>query len=441
MDTQKTNFTIITLIASLGGVLFGFDMAVISGILPLLHKQYSFTPAMEGWLVSSALVGCILGVMASGVLSDRFGRKKMLGLSAAIFLVSAAGSALSADLDMLIAFRIVGGLGVGIASNVVPLYISEIAPVDKRGRLVSLYQLAITLGILMAYLFNSLLLNYGMNQVATAESGWLDLLFVKEMWRGMFLVGIIPSTLYLLGSIIVPESPRWLLRNDAALTNQGDEKLKGEGRLYQVMLSKEMRKPLLLGILLPLFSQLSGINAIIYYGPRILGGAGLDLSNALHAQIFFGLANVLFTMIAIWKVDSLGRRPLYLIGSLGAALSLTLVSIHFFVGFETGLFLGILVILFLMCFACSIGPLKFVIVSEIFPDHIRGRAMAMSIMVMWLSDTIIGQITPMLLSLSTGLTFGIFATCCFAAFLTVFKIYPETKGKTFEQIQSIWNKS
>ncbi|MGM9475957.1 MFS transporter [Pedobacter sp. GSP4] len=424
----------VTLIASLGGVLFGFDMAVVSGVLPLLHKQYSFNSAMEGWIVSCALIGCISGVLFSGILSDRLGRKKMLTISAALFLVSAIGCSIAIDLKMLIIFRIIGGMGVGIASNIVPLYISEIAPINKRGKLVSAYQLAITMGILLAYCCNAALLKLVPLNTSNGTSGWLGLIFSKEVWRGMFFIGSIPAALYLLGSLIIPESLRWT-------ANTGGDKYNTTSNMSKSLFwAKEMRKPLLLGVLLPLFSQLSGINAIIYYGPSILSSAGIDLNNALHAQIFFGLANVLFTFIAIWKVDSLGRRPLYLIGSAGAALSLFIIAILFSTGHQTGLFLGIMVIFFLLCFACSMGPLKFVIVSEIFPDAIRGKAVAISIMVMWVSDALIGQLTPILLAKGTALTFGIFAFCCLCAFYVVYKIYPETKGKTFDQIQSLWKK-
>jgi len=417
---------LITLVVSLGGLLFGFDMAVVSGVLPLLKKQFSLSAALEGWFVSSALVGCIIGVAISGELSDRLGRKKPLILAALLFLLSALGCSMLPSLPGIIAARVMGGIGIGLASNVVPLYISEIAPSHIRGRLVTYYQLAVTLGILVAYLTNSALLNYGAAHVNDA-AGWLHTLLVDEVWRGMFAVGVIPAALFFLGLFIVPESPHWL-------NQQPDERIS-----YRTLLQPQWRKALIIGILLPLFSQFSGINAIIYYGPSILNNAGVSLSNSLLSQIVFGGANMLFTLIAIWKVDSLGRRPLYLIGTAGATISLLLTGICFFAGATTGWALLVCVLAFLASFAFSIGPLKFVVASEIFPGPIRGRAMAISIMVMWIADTMVGQLTPILLkTIGTACTFWLFAGFCLIAFITVYKLLPETKGRSLEQIEKDW---
>jgi len=397
-----------TIVASLGGFLFGFDMAVVSGILPFVREQFGLNALQEGWFVSSALAGCILGVIVSSDLSDRLGRKKLLFIAAFLFLLSAIGCALFAALSWLITARIMGGVAVGIASTVVPLYLSEIAPDDKRGRLVTYYQLAVTIGILIAYLSNAILLHT---------------LLVKEVWRAMFGVGVIPAVLFLAGLTQVPESPRWLKREKQATGS------------YKELFAPEIKRAMLIGILLPLFSQFSGINAIIYYGPSILHDAGITLSNSFVSQIIFGAANVFFTIFAIWKVDSLGRRPLYLWGTAGAAVSLALTGICFFTG-ATGLPLLLCVMLFLAFFAFSIGPLKFVIAAEIFPDHIRARALSVSIMVMWLADTLVGQITPILLhEFGTAQTFWFFAAFCVLAFITVYKLLPETKGQSFEEIQ------
>jgi len=425
-NNKSAKLFLITLVVSLGGLLFGFDMAVVSGVLPLLKKQFSLSAGLEGWFVSSALVGCIIGVAISGELSDRLGRKKPLILASLLFLLSALGCSLLPSLPGIIVARVMGGIGIGLASNVVPLYISEIAPSHIRGRLVTYYQLAVTLGILVAYLTNSALLNYGMAH-ANEAPGWLHTLLVVEVWRGMFAVGIIPAALFFFGLFIVPESPRWLNR-------QPDKKIS-----YRTLLEPKWRKALIIGILLPLFSQFSGINAIIYYGPSILNNAGISLSNSLVSQIIFGGANMLFTLIAIWKVDSLGRRPLYLVGTAGATISLLLTGICFFIGATTGWALLVCVLAFLASFAFSIGPLKFVVASEIFPGAIRGRAMAISIMVMWIADTIVGQLTPILLkSIGTAFTFWLFAAFCLIAFITVFKLLPETKGRSLEQIEKDW---
>lgn len=410
---QQTNdkLALTTLVASIGGFLFGFDMAVVSGVLPLVQKQFVLSSLQEGWFVSSALVGCITGVIFASDLSDRLGRKKTLFLSALFFLLAALGCTFLRDFSLLIIARIIGGLAVGITSSVVPLYLSEIAPDNKRGRMVTFYQLAITIGIFSAYLSNSLIQK-------------MD----TDNWRMMFGVGMFPAVLFLLGLTLIPESPRWLLQEKQTTQTSG----------YGELFAPDLRRALLIGILLPLFSQFSGINAIIYYGPTILLKAGITLSNSLLSQLFFGAANVLFTLIAIWKVDSLGRRPLYLWGTAGATVSLLLTGICFYTGATDGIWLLLCVLAFLAFFAFSIGPLKFVIAAEIFPDRIRAKALSLSIMVMWVADAIVGQLTPMLLnSLGTAQTFWFFALFCLLAFIAVYKLLPETKGKSLEQIQNL----
>ncbi|RZK78207.1 MAG: MFS transporter [Pedobacter sp.] len=452
MNSYKFYLSLITVVASLGGLLFGFDMAVISGVLPFVRKQFDLTALQEGWFVSSALVGCIAGVAFSGDLSDRIGRKKMLFLAALLFLISAIGCALVSDFNWLIAARLTGGIGVGIASIVVPLYLSEIAPANIRGRLVTCYQLAITVGILLAYISNALLLNYSNEHTSGATPSLFELVFVSEVWRGMFSVGTILAVLFLLGLFFVPESPRWLIRNGNTLLgmqllskiNNGKEDVELEEvnntkGAYKELFSKRLRKALILGILLPLFSQLSGINAIIYYGPSILNDAGIALSNSFLGQIIFGIANLVFTFIAIWKVDDWGRRPLYIVGTMGATISLAVTGLLFYLGMTGSVVLIISMTVFLACFAFSIGPLKFVVASEIFPTNIRGKAMGVSIMVMWVADTIMGQLTPVLLrEAGSAATFWIFGFFCLIAFFTVYKLLPETKGKSLEEIERFW---
>jgi SP family arabinose:H+ symporter-like MFS transporter len=428
MQQTSKHLTLTTLVASLGGFLFGFDMAVVSGILPFVQQQFELSPSQVGWFVSSALVGCIAGVVFAGDISDRLGRKKLLFFSAILFVLAALGCTFISSFSWLIAARILGGIAVGIASSVVPLYLSEIAPDHQRGRLVTFYQLAVTVGIFSAYLSNALLLKY-----APAVDHTSNLVASLEVWRKMFGIGIFPAILFLAGITLIPESPRWLQRQQqTTTTNHGG---------YTELMAPKYRRAILIGILLPLFSQFSGINAIIYYGPSILHQAGITLDNSLLSQLFFGAANVLFTFIAIWKVDSLGRRPLYLWGTAGAAVSLTLTGICFYAGAANGTWLLLCVLSFLACFAFSIGPLKFVIAAEIFPDSIRAKALSLSIMVMWVADTIVGQLTPMLLhALGTPFTFWCFAACCILAFITVYKLVPETKGQSLEEIQQHWNK-
>jgi SP family arabinose:H+ symporter-like MFS transporter len=457
MQTQEKKISIlsVTLVASLGGFLFGFDMAVISGVLPLVQKQFNLSAFQQGWFVSAALVGCIVGVAFSGELADRIGRRRPLLLSASLFLLSALGCAFAPSLFLIIAARFLGGLGIGLASNVVPLYISEIAPAKSRGRLITYYQFALTFGILVAYLTNAALVKHAFHH-ENISTGWFASITTTEVWRAMLGLGSIPAVLFLFGLIIVPESPRWLLQRgrmaeargllaslgiehsskdeEQSILQSNDDKVS-----YKELFSLRWRKALLIGLLLPLFSQFSGINAIIYYGPSILSNAGISLDNSLMSQVIFGAANMLFTLIAIWKVDSAGRRPLYLAGTAGAAISLLGTGICFAAGATGTLWLLLCVLSFLACFAFSIGPLKFVVAAEIFPNKIRGRAMAISIMVMWIADTIVGQLTPVLLkAIGTAATFWTFAGFCVIAFITVYKLLPETKGKSLEQIEAEW---
>lgn len=460
MGSSKNVLWLVCCISALGGFLFGFDMAVISGVLPFVQKQFELTAAQEGWFVSSALIGCIFGVAISGELGDRLGRKKLLVVSAILFLVSALGCTFFSSFFSIIAARIVGGIGVGIASNIVPLYISEIAPAKIRGRLVTYYQLALTFGILVAYLTNAAILNYSIDANAAASSGFVNYLFVDQAWRGMFSVGVIPALLFIIGLFFVPESPRWLIQKGyhakglrilSDLIGESDAKIdaknvldisKKGGGSYSDLLFPGVRRALILGLLLPLFSQFSGINAIIYYGPSILNNAGISLSNSFLSQIIFGVANMLFTLIAVWKVDGLGRRPLYLVGTAGAAISLFFTGVCFYTGATNNFLLLLCVLLFLASFAFSIGPLKFVVASEIFPANIRGRAMALSIMVMWVADTIVGQLTPILLrEYGSAVTFWLFAVFCVVAFITVYFLLPETKGKSLESIEKEWEGS
>jgi MFS transporter, sugar porter (SP) family len=441
-------------VAALGGFLFGFDMAVVSGILPLVAKQFSLSAFQQGWFVSSALVGCIGGVAASGELGDRYGRRRVLLLAAVLFLVSALGCGLLPTFPSIVVARILGGVGVGIASSMVPLYISEIAPANIRGRMVTYYQLAVTLGILVAYLSNAFLVQAMSSSMEL--SGWIGVWFREEVWRGMFIVGALPALVFLLGLLGIPESPRWLLQKGhtaagaallarfvgetEATADLASRRQQGQRKSsYRDLFSPQLRKPLLLGLLLPFFSQFCGINAIIYYGPSILSDAGVSLSNSLQSQIIFGVANLAFTLIAVWKVDQLGRRPLYLAGTAAAALSLTAVGACMYTENTQGLLLLLSVVIFLASFAFSIGPLKFVVASEIFPSDIRGRAIALSIMVMWVADTVIGQLTPVLLeSIGAGFTFWFFAFWCVFAFIVVYRLLPETKGKSLEEIEDGW---
>jgi SP family arabinose:H+ symporter-like MFS transporter len=443
---------LITLIAALGGFLFGFDMAVVSGIIEPVKLQYQLNSSQEGFFVSCALLGCIAGVAFSGYLSDKIGRKKVLFISAILFVVSAVGFSLAKDYGLLIFFRLLAGAGVGVASNISPLYISEVAPAKSRGGLVVFYQLAITIGILVAYISNLFLQK---NAAGTTEGGGLmHWLFVEQVWRGMFLVGVIPAVLFSLLLLIVPESPRWLAlfgQNEKALNiltkingaEEANKEFKAikESSLQSGAGSKNlMRAPLknllIMAMMLTALSQFSGINGVIFYGPTVLKSAGIVTDQALFYQVILGVANMIFTFIAIWKVDSWGRRPLYLTGSICAAVALALTGFCFLFNI-TGWALLVCIILFLLSFAFSLGPLKFVIATEIFPTQVRGTALSFCIMTMWVSDWIVNLLFPVLRDkLGIAPTFFIFSFFCLLSFFYAKKKLFETKGKTLEAINT-----
>ncbi|MBS7255765.1 sugar porter family MFS transporter [Flavobacterium branchiicola] len=458
MEKKRTNYFIalITLIAALGGFLFGFDMAVVSGIIEPLKLQYQLSSAQEGLFVSCALLGCIIGVAFSGYLSDKIGRKKVLFVSAILFLISAIGFAFSEAYPVLILFRVLAGMGVGVASNVSPLYISEVAPSHKRGQLVVFYQLAITVGVLAAYISNFFLQKQASSYLGSGN-GLFYWMFVENVWRGMFIVGVIPAAAFCLLLLIVPESPRWLIqynKNEEALEIltkiNGEQTAQTELNSIIEMTSQKaggikellrlpLRKLLVLAMVLTALSQFSGINGVIFYGPTILKSAGIVTSDALFYQIILGSANVLFTFIAISKVDSWGRRPLYITGSLCAAFALALTGFCFLMNI-TGWFMLASIILFLLFFAFSLGPLKFVISTEIFPTHIRGTALSICIMTMWVSDWVVNLLFPVMRDgLGIATTFFIFSFFCILSFGYAKKKLFETKGKSLEEIEKSWN--
>ncbi|HEY6955132.1 MAG TPA: sugar porter family MFS transporter [Flavisolibacter sp.] len=454
MPSQRKNYfiSIITLIAALGGFLFGFDMAVVSGIIEPVKQQFGLSSAQEGLFVSSALLGCIVGVAFSGRLADRIGRKKVLFVASVLFLASAIGFAFSEAYGVLIFFRIMAGMGVGVASNVSPLYISEVAPSHKRGRLVTFYQLAITIGILSAYISN-LFLQRNAVSFSGHSSGLIHWLFVDHVWRGMFIVGLIPALAFALLLLAVPESPRWLVQFGRIEQAFGIlKKINGEEIAHTELVAiKEMaqqakggfkeltrlplRKLLTLAMVLTALSQFSGINGVIFYGPTIMKSAGIVTGDALLYQVILGAANMLFTFIAILKVDSWGRRPLYLVGSLAAAFALALTGFCFKANI-TGWPMLSCIMLFLLFFAFSLGPLKFVISTEIFPTHIRGTALSICIMTMWVSDWFVNLLFPVMRdSLGIGVTFFIFSFFCILSFFYAKRNLFETKGKSLEEIE------
>ncbi len=442
--------------AAFGGLLFGFDTAVISGIVQPVTLQFDMSPALEGWFVSSGLVGCIIGVLAAGFLSDRIGRKPVLMIAAIAFLFSGIGCSLAGSADMLVLFRVMGGIGVGTASVISPMFITEFSPAGIRGKMVSLYQLAITAGILLAYFSNALLLLASQN--STSAKGLIGWMFHDEVWRSMFLMMVIPSLIFIVLIVMVPESPRWLISkgnkkkalkvlNAIHSSDEADReyarienaRVKSSSQSGRSILARNIRLPLVIGIMLAVFQQFSGINAIIYYGPKILSEAGFNGDDALLVQVIIGSVNVLFTIVAIMQSDKFGRKPLLIVGLSGMITSLTVAGICFYTGFTSGFVLLFTLLLFIACFALSAGPITWIVISEIFPNDVRVKGVTICTMALWIAVWIVGQFFPWLLeAVGPATVFWIFAGFSILNLLFCLKFLVETKGKTLEQIEDIY---
>jgi MFS transporter, SP family, arabinose:H+ symporter len=430
----------ISLVAAMGGLLFGFDTGVISGAIPFVTENFALNAHQEGFAVSNLLIGCILGASTAGILSDKFGRKKILIASAIFFLVSALLSAFPRTFVELVIARFIGGYGVGMASMLSPLYIAEISPARIRGRLVSLNQFTIVGGILLSYLANWLLVDIG-----------------PSNWRWMFASEALPACLFLFTLFAVPESPRWLVKQgrlDQALkilTKIGGKKhaeveiseikstIDNENESILDLFKPGLRLVLMIGVLLAVFQQITGINTVIYYAPKIFMRAGYEsASSALLAQVIVGITNFVCTIIAIVSIDRFGRKPLLLIGLAGMGVSFACAGFAF--GSETigATWILLPIILYVAFFAMSLGPVVWVLLSEIFPTKIRGRAMSIATMVLWVSCFLVAQTFPWLVELIEGKTFYLFAVICIAAFVFVHFMITETKGKTLEEIEKLW---
>ena len=466
----RTQFICITI--AIGGLLFGFDTAVISGALEMITNQFSLSTAMEGWLVSSGLVGCIIGVAVTGILSDRLGRRKTILLSATMFLVSAIGCAFPPSVDLLIASRMLGGVGVGMASVICPMLIAEFAPADKRGRMIAYYQLAITVGIVLAYFSNVLISQNSTRQFSSEGLQWF---FHTESWRPMFLMMAIPSIIFLALLLKVPESPRWLvavgrdekarqilgqLRTPAEADKEMNAILKAAGRTSAALsnnpnmsagmkivapdssrgslMNPALRVPLLIGIVLAVFQQFSGINAVIYYGPKIFEAASAG-SNTMLFQVIVGAVNLLFTFVAIRTADKYGRKVLLKWGLTGIVLSLFLTGLLFYINYLNPVLILSLILIYIACFAFSLGPVTWIIINEIFPTDVRVKAVSICTLALWVANWIVGQFFPWLLENGgPALTFWLFAACSLVNFIFSMKVVRETKGKTLEEMEMVF---
>lgn len=444
--------------AALGGFLFGYDTAVISGTISMVTAQFGLNVTLQGWYVGCALVGSIAGVSFAGMLSDRFGRKISLSLAALFFTVSAAGCALSADITQLIVYRIIGGVGIGVASIISPMYISEIAVAKHRGRLVSLYQLAITIGFLAAYIVNFALLNYA-HQAEPSASLWSKV-FVTEPWRGMLGAETLPALLFLVILFFIPESPRWLVargRTGRALLIQtrisgSEADARGElsqtierierdkGSEWKFLLRPNMLKAVAIGAAIAILGQFMGVNAVLYYGPSIFEQSGLSAGDSLFYQVLVGLVNMLTTVVALVIIDKVGRKKLVYFGVSGMILTLLAISWYFAFGAGmSSLFLLVFFLLYIFFCAISISAVIFVLLSEMYPTKVRGLAMSIAGLSLWIGTYLIGQLTPWLLeSLLPQGTFLLFAVMCVPYILIIRFLVPETTGKTLEQIEQYW---
>jgi MFS transporter, SP family, arabinose:H+ symporter len=447
----------ICLAASLGGLLFGFDTAVISGTIESVKGQYHLNDIQEGWFGSSALAGCVLGAAAAGTFSDRFGRKPALRISAVLFLSSALCAAAAPGFDWLIGGRILAGLGVGVASVVAPMYISEFSPPRLRGRLVAFYQLSIVLGILAAYFSNWLLLSFAQSHpLALADIGWLRQAMVAETWRAMFAVGAIPAVLFLGLVLAVPESPRWLVKAgrtaealrglarvegaEAARREIGEIRHTAEEESGSIgeLLKPGLRMAMIVGLGLSVFGQMSGVNIVIYYGPKILQGAGFTSASALQWQVVIGIINLVFTLAALWKVDSWGRRPLLIRGMAVVALSM-LATAGLYYWKAPSIWIVAMLCIYIASEALSICAVIWILTAEIFPTRVRGRAVSIAIFANWGTNWFSALLFPWyvkVFGLVTG--FLTFAVICFAATLFFQRFVPETKGKSLEEIAAYW---
>ncbi len=451
----------LSFVAALGGFLFGYDTAVISGTIAMVTDLFALDVVEQGWYVGCALIGSIAGVSVAGILGDRFGRKKTMIISSVLFSVSAIGCAVCVDFEQLVLYRIIGGIGIGVVSIISPLYISEIAVARYRGRLVSLYQLAITVGFLGAYLCNFSLMDWASGQTV-GQGGWFETIFISEMWRGMLGVEAIPAVTFLVILFFVPESPRWLI-----LKGEDNKAQKVLNRIYtsavqvmeqlnttketiasetksewNILLRPGIRKAVMIGAGIAILGQFMGVNAVLYYGPSIFENAGISGGDSLFYQVLVGVVNMLTTVLALAIIDRVGRKNLVYYGVSGMIASLLLIGLYFNYGEAlqiSAYFLVFFFLFYVFCCAVSICAVIWVLLSEMYPTKVRGLAMSIAGFSLWIGTYLIGQLTPwMLQNLTPSGTFFLFAFMCVPYILIIWKLVPETTGKSLEEIETYW---
>ena len=445
MNDIKYNYKyliLISLTTAMGGLLFGYDISVISGTIPFITDYFSLDEYTKGVVVSSLYIGCMVGVLFAGRFSDKYGRRKILMLSAILLAISSIGSGLATSLTSFFIYRIVGGLGVGMASILSPMYIAEVAPEKHRGAFVTLNQLTVVIGMLMAYVVNYLLLKIGDNS-----------------WRYMLAAMGVPSILFFIGMFFVPESPRWLLHNgfsekakhifyrmggdlyvkqaqDSFLEEKNNVKTVDKKSIYKTL--KKVKWIVVIGSILCFLQQWSGINTIFFYAPDIFAKTGVGIDSQLGQSIFLGAINVLFTLVAMRLTDRLGRKPLLIISTAGMGIVYILLGLLFYFNNLEGFGVLILCMMAVALYAIGLAPLTWVVVSEIFPNRIRGLAMSITSFALWVGCYLLTLTFPMLMKwLSGSGTFWLYAIICCSGALFIAKCIPETKGKTLEEIEKI----
>jgi MFS transporter, SP family, arabinose:H+ symporter len=452
----------LSVVASLGGFLFGYDTAVISGTVEQVASQFRLDDITKGWYVGCALAGSIAGVVVAGSLSDKFGRKIVLLLSAVLFSVSGIGCMVAGNEVQLVIARIIGGIGIGVASVISPLYIAEISIPSFRGRLVSMYQLAITVGFLGAYLANYGLQTYSERLLdAGATAGLSGKIFATEAWRGMLGMEALPALLFFFVLFLIPESPRWLVvkgyeKKASLILNKiyGKKEAEIQTNNIKTLIATEtvsdwrmifqpgFRMALFIGVALAMLGQLMGVNAVLYYGPTIFKESGLSSGDSLFYQVLVGLVNMLTTILALIIIDKVGRKKLVYWGVSGMIIALILIGLYFTYGTSMAiphLFLLIFFLFYIFACAISICAVIFVLLSEMYPVKVRGAAMSIAGLSLWIGTYLIGQLTPIMLTkLSPAGTFWLFALMCIPYMLIVWKLLPETTGKSLEEIEEMW---
>ena len=458
MTKKKNNINqlylvLISLIAGMGGYLFGYDWVVIGGAKAFYEIYFSIAdiPWLQGWVMSSALLGCLMGVVISGGLSDKYGRKYMMILAAVVFALSAYGTGAAQTIDQFILFRIISGVGIGIASNISPMYLSEVSPPAVRGKFVAIYQLAIVLGILSAQI-----VNWQIAEPVVPGEDILNSWNGQHGWRWMFWAPVFPAILYLVLAFVIPESPRWLISKEK-YQKATDIFSRIAGKETAVMLVDEVRnaaqeavskvklsqlfkgksfKIVLIGIVIAILQQWCGINVVFNYAQEIFTAAGYSVSDMLFNIVVTGFVNVIFTLVGMYTVDRLGRRPLMLAGTIGLALIYVVLGAGYYFRAE-GIVMLILVVLAIACYAMTLAPVTWIVISEIFPTRLRARGMALSTFALWSASFVLTYTFPLLNnSLGASGTFWLYGLICILGFIFIKMNLPETKGKTLEEIEA-----